>query len=368
MIIAFAVFALLQPHSALASETEPLDTPPCCHPQSRWAVVAPAAPAAGEAPRVAVERSAAGARVTIDGELMTEYLVDTARQPAMWPLIGPLGQRLTRSYPLGERQELEQEDHPHHCSLWFAHGGVRKADGPGDWKDYWHINAQKPSNEQIKHREFTRIETLPGHAVVETENDWMTGESRLLADRRTLAFGVSGEGADTVRWIDATIRLTATDGAVEFQDTKEGSFGVRVAGAMKLDANLGGRVLNSRQQKDAAAWGQPAEWVDYSGPIDSSGTQGGVTILTHPDSFRPVCRWHVRGYGLFAANPFGKAQFPPGEPAQGAVTLADGEALTLRYLIVLHNGDATAKQIDAWRQAYSENGPGLANELSGDKL
>ena len=69
-----------------------------------------------------------------------------------------------------------------------------------------------------------------------------------------------------INWIDFDITIKATNGPVTFGDTKEGAFGVRVAGTMTVDAKQGGQIVNSHGQTDGKAWGQPAEWVDYHGP------------------------------------------------------------------------------------------------------
>ena len=85
------------------------------------------------------------------------------------------------------------------------------------------------------------------------------------------------------------------------------------------------------------AWGLPAAWVDYTGPVE--GETLGLAIFSHPKCFRPSPRWHVRGYGLFAANPFGQTDFPQPELAkQGAVTIKQGDKLSLRYRVLLHRG------------------------------
>ncbi len=108
-------------------------------------------------------------------------------------------------------------------------------------------------------------------------------------------------------------------------------------GKPRVDAKRGGKIVNSRGQIDAAAWGRPAAWVDYHGPID--GQTVGITIFNHPSSFRYPTYWHVRTYGLFAANPFGLHEFPGSKNANGSLTLARGKSVTFRYRVLLHRGD-----------------------------
>ena len=67
-------------------------------------------------------------------------------------------------------------------------------------------------------------------------------------------------------------------------------------------------------QTNAAAWGKRAEWVDYHGPVD--GETVGIAIFNHPSSFRYPTGWHVRTYGLFAANPFAEHSFAGKEAAR----------------------------------------------------
>jgi hypothetical protein len=294
---------------------------------------------------VTVERSQRGAVVEIDGALFTEYLIKAGRSPAMWPLIGPTGKAMTRSYPVGLSQQGETRDHPHHQSLWFTHDQVNGV-------DFWKANVAaaaeasdsgQSNGPHIAHREFREIESSGPTARLVTRNDWMDGERRICEDERTVVFGTRANGD---RWIDFTIVLKATDGDLTFGDTKEGTFAVRVADTMRLEAGLGGRIVNSEGQIDDDAWGMPARWVDYTGPVDEETL--GIAMMSHPSSFRPVPRWHVRGYGLFAANPFGERDFPQPEAAgQGAVTLRRGEKLTLRYRVLLHRGRAEEADIEA---------------------
>jgi hypothetical protein len=279
---------------------------------------------------VTAQRSERGVVVKIDGELFTEYLTEAGQSPAMWPIIGPTGKPMTRSYPVGPDVEGETDDHPHHQSLWFTHDEV-------NGHNFWSENRNDRRDESgayVAHREFIDVESDGRTARIVTRNDWMDGDEKVFEDERTIKCGTRENGD---RWIDFTITIKSTEGDVTFADTKEGTFAIRVADTMRLEAEMGGRIVNSEGQENGDAWGMPARWVDYTGPVD--GDTVGVAILSHPTSFRPNTRWHVRGYGLFAANPFGHRDFPKPEVAkQGAVTIPQGDELTLRYRVLLHRG------------------------------
>lgn len=338
---------------------QPDGVPPCCSVPGRFAVLAQTAGAGG----VAVEPIDGGVRITADGKPFAEYRTDLARQPIVWPILSPAGRELTRRYPLGPPGPGELADHPHHQSLWFSHGAV-------NGHDFWAVSPDAPDDApRIAHLEYLRSEAADGRAVVQTRNAWRAGGGTLLHDERTLVFAAE-EGQPTPRrWIDYTIELTPAAGPVTFGDTKEGAFATRVAGPMKVDAGLGGRIENSAGQINAKAWGRPAEWVLYQGPLATEagksavGTgsaagpepSGGLVMMSHPDSFRPRCRWHVRTYGLFAANPFGAADFPAGKPVQGAVTLKEGERLRLRYRVVLFDGAIDPADARRWYASFAES-------------
>ena len=84
-------------------------------------------------------------------------------------------------------------------------------------------------------------------------------------------------------------------------------------------------------------------------PIEVDGQTVGIAIMNHPQSFRFPTFWHVRTYGLFAANPFGRREFPDGNKEDGTYTLADGKSVTLRYRVWLHKGDEKMGKV---REAY----------------
>ena len=279
------------------------------------------------------ERSANRVAVKIGGEPFAEYVTDFNGTPIVWPIIGPTGKPMTRADPMAE-QPHERKDHVHHRSLWFTHGNVNGL-------SFWH-------RETIKHREFVKIRSGK-NAVIVTRNDWLgPGGKKVCEDRRTLTFGTDGHA----RWIDFDITITASDGPVKFGDTKEGTMGVRVAGTMKVDAKLGGRIVDSEGRTDADAWGKRAAWVDYHGPVD--GQTVGVAILNHPGSFRFPTYWHVRTYGLFAANPFGLHDFERRKNIDGSHTLSAGETMSLCYRIPLHRGDEKSGKVAEAYAAYAK--------------
>jgi hypothetical protein len=256
-------------------------------------------------------------------KLIAGYIQESTGRPIIYPIVGPGGQRMTRGYPMDEAGENERSDHPHHKSMWLTHGDVN---GTDFWLDRKHAG-------KIVHRKGTASIDESGAAVVVTENDWISKDGeKALSDTRRFAF-FENKGRYI---IDCDFLLKATNGDVNFGDTKEGSFGVRVAGTMKVDAKQGGKITNAEGQTNKDAWGKKSAWVDYSGPVD--GDPVGMTIHDHPSSFGHPCRWHVRTYGLFAANPFGVHHFVGGEKTNGIV-LKDGTEMRLNYRVVLYQGD-----------------------------
>ncbi len=283
-----------------------------------------------------VEETPQGRAVKLDGQLFTEYLVKSGSKPILWPIIGPTGKRMTRNWPMETGVPGEKTDHPHQRSLWFTHGDVNGI-------DFW-----SEGQGRIEHREFVKAEGGP-QAVIITRNDWLSpdGSQLICQDERTFNFGAEADR----RWIDVAVDVKATAGPVKFGDTKEGSFGMRVPGSMRVDALKGGQIVNSEGQANLAAWGKPAAWVDYHGPVD--GETLGIAIMNHPTSFRFPTYWHVRVYGLFAANPFGLADFTHGQQ-NGEYTLPEGETLHLRYRVLLHKGDEKQARVAEAYEAYAK--------------
>lgn len=300
------------------------------------------------APPLSVSVEPDGATVRVGDEVFCRYLKRSGTRPVLWPVVGPTGAAVTRSYPVAARGESEATDHIHHRSMWIGYEGVNGV-------DFWHepethVTRPLPIG-TVRHREFVRADSDGGVATVGTRNDWLAPDGRAVChDQRLYEFSA----AEDRRIIDCTLDLWSSSGPLVLGDTKEGFFAVRVAGAMKVDARRGGRILNSDGAADADAWGRPARWVDYSGPV--RGGEAGVAILAHAGDHNPSPRWHVRPYGLFAANPFGVGPYLTNEPpAEGGFRAGENEKVRLRYRVVLHDGSLDAATLDALAEQFAES-------------
>ena len=266
-------------------------------------------------------------RVEIGGALFTEYHYQDVARPYLYPIIGPGGVGMTRNWPMRQTTN-EPTDHIHHKGLWYAHGSVNGVDC---WSE------QKAFGKTF-HEKFIEL----GANVIRERCQWVDHAGRALcSDERTIRFRQQGD----VRLIDFEITLIASHGAVTFGDTKEGSMAIRLPGTMSVKGkDAQGHIVTSAGLRDADAWGKPAEWVDYYGPV--AGRVVGVAIFDAPQNPRHPTTWHVRDYGLFAANPFGLHDFEKGQPTgAGDFKLAAGERTTFRYRFVFHSGDEKAGHV-----------------------
>jgi hypothetical protein len=272
---------------------------------------------------VSLKKTDGGVEVTLDGQPFATYIFNSGFKPIIWPVIGPTGKEMTRAWPMRTGNPDEKTDHVHQKSFWFDHGDVNGV-------DFWAETARKQGKQvqtELVKAESGKIGTLV------TKNDWVGPEGeRIVSDVRTVRFG----GDSQSRWIDVDAVVTAVADEVTFGDTKEGSFGLRIAESMRVDRKTGGKIITSEGLEDDKAWGKPAAWVDYHGPVQ--GETLGIAILNHPSSFRYPTHWHVRTYGLFAANPWGLHDFTGGKE-QSAYTMKKGDSFTLRYRVIFHKGD-----------------------------
>lgn len=282
-------------------------------------------------------------QIEIDGEPFASYCYAETSRPYLFPLIGPGGVQLTRRWPLEDSTD-EAHDHPHHRSFWHSHGDVNGV-------DFWSESSRAG---KTVHVEFKELKSGRESATLTSLNHLVTNDGRRMGSAvHTLRVYRHPEH----RVFDYDVTLHATDGDLVLGDTKEGTMAIRLAESMRLKPNqhyVGqptGHIVNSEGVRDGETWGKRAAWVDYYGPVD--GQIMGVAIFDHPSNPRHPTWWHVRDYGLFAANPFGISDFERKPKGTGNLTVPAGEKLTFRYRFILHRGDEQAAGIADLYRTYA---------------
>jgi hypothetical protein len=271
--------------------------------------------------------------VTVHGAAFTSYhFAPSGVRPYFYPLHGPTGVAMTRNFPMKKDVPGESTDHPHHRSLYVAFGEVNGVDV---WAEPPHLNAGR-----IVHQGWDSMADGPAAADVREHLQWVDAKDVPLLDERRR---ITMYGTTSIRLLDVEIALTPARFAVLFGDTKEGGpLALRINSA--IEGKRGGLIQNAYGgRREAETWGKRAPWVDYSGSVE--GTTVGVAIMDHPTSFRHPTYWHVRDYGLFAANPFGISAFTNDPNQRGDFVLTPGRTLTFRYRVCLHVGDAESGNI-----------------------
>ena len=279
-------------------------------------------------------------RIEIDGQLFTEYFFKDVPRPYCYPVIGPGNAPMTRDWPM-ETVPNEEHDNPHHRSLWFAHGSI-------NGHDFW--SEEKDFGRTI-HAGFTEIKSGRKSGVIRSKNNWVTKEGSVVCtDDRMLRIYKPANPSERI--FDFEITLHASQGQLTLGDTKEGTMAMRLAETMRLKGPVGqGHIVNSEGVRDNQTWGKRADWCDYYGPVN--GQTVGVAIFDHPQNPRHPTWWHVRDYGLFAANPFGQHDFEKlRDKTAGDLVVPAGGNLTFRYRFYLHEGDEKQARVAERYQEY----------------
>ena len=277
--------------------------------------------------------------VSIDGKPFTDYWFGKREdrpyaRPFFYPVLAPDGASVTTDH-------YGQKEHPHHSSLWVGHGDVNGA-------DHWALKGdQTPKQRHIK---FEKVE---GDTFVE-DLEWEgTTREPILREKRTIKFESLG---DDSRGIDFTLEFTPIDAPVTFGDTKEaGLVAVRMAKSISDHPTIttAARIQGEGMKAEKEAWGKAADWCDISGQVD--GKEYGVAVMDDAGNPRHPTRWHVRAYGLLAANPFGLSFFDKGSPKHsGDMVIPAGKSATFRYRVIIHDGDAKSANLGEKYKAFEK--------------
>jgi hypothetical protein len=300
--------------------------------------------------------------ILIKNRLFTSYLYTQDQpKPVLVPLRTPSGIEINRRFPL-TTMEGGSDDHPHHIGLFFA---VDQVNGTNFWKN-------TTTSPQIKHVSFATKKSRVDTAIIETNANWINEDCNiLLTENRTMTFTAVDYPEENS--IDIQIKLTAIDQPVSFEDIEEGMFAIRVADALRESGSKvipppgqplpeesvsgTGLYFSSNGEETASKiWGKRARWVVLQGVKNSKIV--GVAILNHPESINYPTYWHVRGYGLFSANPLGQGDFQRQQKNRKNkilplnLTLQSGETAYFRFKVIIFDGRRTPEQIEARFKNY----------------
>jgi len=265
--------------------------------------------------------------ISLDGGQVAEFVFNDEKiwRPYFANLRLPGGLQVTRNHPPIEGIDAVDHD-TMHPGIWLGLGDI-------SGNDYWRNKAR------MKHLRFTSEPVAKDDQLVfATECQLLTNADKPLC-RLNNGFTLAERPAGWLLVWEATFH--ADSSMIVLGDQEEMGFGARVATA--ITEKNGGRILNASGLRTAKqTWGQPAAWCDYSGEIGEK--SAGITLMASPSNFRPSW-WHNRDYGVFVANPFGRAAMKQGEPS--STKIPQGSSLRLRFGALLHAG----KDID-WSAEY----------------
>ncbi|MBN2473929.1 MAG: PmoA family protein [Pirellulales bacterium] len=246
------------------------------------------------------------------------------------PLNTPSGVRLT---------DLAPGDHHHHRGVflaWHTTEFHEKADfsslGPlGPTRgfnisrgDFWGWGQFAPTEGVgIRSRAVELVKADARQAELAICNDWAIRD-KVMMKEVTSAVVAEREGAYVV---DLVYRLTPAARLV-LNPTAFGGFCVRARNdGESYYATADGKVELRDPHYSVPELNWPAaDWYDYTIKLDDGKTVG-CTVIDHPDN--PPATWHNPRY-VWMVNPC--------IVDKGPVTVEQGDTLTLRYRLVVHDG------------------------------
>lgn len=249
--------------------------------------------------------------VFYDNVIFTSYQYPSElKKPFLGPVYSEKGDSFTRT-------DLHHKEHPHQRSIFVGIGDVNGVDLWNEPENSGFLIKGKPKN----------IVTGSSYASFDADNIWCDKDGNKLIDENR-KFTFYNQKSDC-RYVDIEITFKASYCDIVFGDTKEaGPLGIRVN--EKIDVAHGGYMINSYGARgESECWSKSAQWCLYGGKID--GNDCAIAVFDNESNERyPTC-WHIRDYGLFAAN---NLYF------RGGLNLKKNQALKYKYRICFFNNSA----------------------------
>jgi hypothetical protein len=291
--------------------------------------------------QVKLTPSADKIEISIDGKPYSTFYMTggDVTKPYLWPVRAATGTSVTRAWPMETVPEeaREKKDHPHQRGIWFAHDNVNGI-------DFWNNEAaykEPPKRGKMILKKVAPVSSGKNQGSLTAVFAWSDRQDHIqLIETRVMTFYAEPDR----RTIDFDITLTSVEKVV-WGDGKDGAFGIRMRPVLDETGGTGKITNADGLVGEKQLWGKPSNWCDYSGTIGDE--KVGVAIFDHPDNPSHPVRWHARGYGLFAANPFGLSVFTGDKSQNGSITVEPGKSLHFRYRVVVHPGDVKTLDLPA---------------------
>lgn len=289
--------------------------------------------------------------IFIDDRLFTSYIYPfSIKKPVLYPVNTASGITVTRGYPLAPHPG-DRIDHPHQVGIWLNHGDVNDL-------DFWNNSDSIPSGQSmhygtIYHQSVKKVHDDDKVGYLEVSCNWKRPDGRIILEENT-HFNFSGDSISRI--IDRITRLSANEIGVIFKDSKEGLNAIRVCRELEQPADEPFEALNDEltpvmidpSQDSVSAglyissegltgddvWGSRARWVKLKSTDPNK--VFGIIMMDHPDNPDHPVHWMARGYGLFAANPFGLKIYSNGANSLNYF-IPEGESVTLKYRFYIYN-------------------------------
>lgn len=279
-----------------------------------------------------------GGRMSVleNGELVTVYnFADESekgkadsdlwdRSNYFYPVIGMNGRNISSNYP---------SDHVHHRGIFWCWPECKVGDKR---LDMWLLQDTRYQYQGIE----TITDDAAGTARMSIVNSWVYKDDPvpIVNEEVTVDFHPATE---THRIIDFTLTITNVhQEPVTIQGATDKGYG---GFKFRLDAERKPFTFVSRQgAQEEDTWHVDSPWMDTTWE-DTDGATQGVAIFQHlnnPDY--PHDGWMIRHYGIVG----------PAWPHEEARVLKTGEAITLKYRLVLHSGDTDAAGIADLHDGY----------------
>jgi hypothetical protein len=308
-----------------------------------WAMMLTGLAAAAADKGFSLEEGDGTVSVKWEGKLITTAYTIQFQRPVFHPLQLPDGTDFTRQWPVGEAREGEKTDHPHHKGLWFCHGDVNGV-------DFWSDGEGKG---RIRHEEWLKKEANETSALLVSRHTWVTADGKaLVGEVRSVTFSLDDKGRLQVDW-DITLQGVA-DEPIVFRTTKEGSMAIRAANFLTVDhPGSKAKLLASNGKANQEAWGAKGPWAMLSGSAPDGKGPAALVCLSHTANPGGPCWWHIRTYGLFAANPWGGKVMDKNFSGDSTLTLKKSEEARYRFRFLFGRDVPAPEALEAESKAYS---------------